>query len=259
MLLEVGKYVATLSGPSEGTKSGIIVYETNAGALCAAMPVKVAEGPNAGKELKSTQTLVKRDGTVQTRTTDNLKAIFGWPGDDPFWLMDNDLSAIKFEIVVEAEAAVGDDGGVKTDDQGQAIYYSKVAWINPLGAGVKMPEPADRRSVLAKYGSKFRALSGGVPVKSTTTPPIPKPSPLPPPKKTPPPAAQPTLSLEPKATMEEAWAELCNANQDGKTQEQLSEIWYRTIGTLFPGKTNSDLTPQEWAKLKSCWEDNVPM
>src|SRR3974377_2364839 len=107
---------------------------------------------------------VKADGTIQTKTTDTLKAVYGWDGADPFWLMDNSedgapMRAVDFEIV----------GGPETGDKGG--QYFKSQWLNPLGGGSKTPMAADRRSVLAKYGNKFKALAS-----SATTGQLPAPA-----------------------------------------------------------------------------------
>jgi hypothetical protein len=79
--------------------------------------------------------------------------VFGWDGVDPFWLMDSSVDggpmrSVEFEIV----------GGPETGDKG-GVYF-KSQWLNPLGGGMRTPVAADRRSVLAKYGSKFQALAG---------------------------------------------------------------------------------------------------
>ena len=97
--------------------------------------------------------LAKADGTMLTKTIDTLKAVFGWNGEDPFWLMENSaedgaLRSVEFEIV----------GGPETGDKGG--QYFKSQWLNPLGGGMKTPVAANRESVMAKYGSKFRALAG---------------------------------------------------------------------------------------------------
>lgn len=233
LLLEPGTYQARAGGQ-------VIIYEAQSGALCAAVPCEVTDGPSTGVKIKHTMTLVKSDGTVQTRTTDTIKDVFGWDGQDPFWLMDTDLTGKAFEIVVESEQ--GTDGNT----------YAKVQWLNPVGGGpgMKMPAAADRRSVLAKYGSKFRALAGGAPVKAPA-PPVKKPSP-------PPPQKQPELPTGPVSTMEEAWAELCQVNE-GKPEAELQSLWFATVERLFPGKTNSDLTPQDWGKVKASFEDKIPM
>ena len=138
-----GKYVCKLNGQ-------LVIYEASTGSLCGAVPCVMVE---SGFTFKHTLVLVKADGTIQTKTTDTLKAVFGWDGVDPFWLMDNSVDggpmrSVEFEIV----------GGPETGDKG-GVYF-KSQWLNPLGGGMKTPVAADRRSVLAKYGSKFQALAG---------------------------------------------------------------------------------------------------
>ena len=137
-----GKYVSKLNGQ-------LVIYEASTGSLCGAVPCVMVE---TGFVFKHTMVLVKADGTIQTKTTDTLKAVFGWDGVDPFWLMDNSVDggpmrSVEFEIV----------GGPETGDRGGVYFKSK--WLNPLGGSVRTPVAADRRSVLAKYGSKFQALA----------------------------------------------------------------------------------------------------
>jgi hypothetical protein len=118
---------------------------------------------------------------------------------------------------------------------------------------------ADRRSVLAKYGSKFQALAGAggqrtdvrgqrseVGGQSAAVPPVPKARP------TPPPPGAPT------ATMEEAWAALNQANV-GKDPAVMEKLWFDTIAKLFPNKSNTELKPHEWGKLKAEFHDEIPM
>ena len=236
-----GRYNCKLNGQ-------VVIYEAGTGSLCAALPCAMLHN---GFTFKHTMTLVTRDGTVQTRTVDTFKQVFGWDGADPFWLMDasadgGPMRELEFEIV----------GGPETGDKG-GLYF-KSQWLNPVGGG-KTPVAADRRSVLAKYGSKFAALAGAGQnaecgtrnaergTGSRQTPPlVPKVAPL-----APPPGA-------PTATMEEAWAAL-NEAQPGKPPEVLEKLWFDTIARLFPNKSNTDLKPHEWGKLKAEFADNVPM
>jgi hypothetical protein len=60
------------------------------------------------------------------------------------------------------------------------------------------------------------------------------------------------------ATMEEAWAALNGANA-GKPAESIEKLWFDTIARLFPNKSNTELKPHEWGKLKAEFEDNIPM
>ena len=234
-----GKYVCKLNGP-------MVIYEASTGSLCAAVPSVMVD---SGFTFKHTMVLVKADGTIQTKTTDTLKAVFGWDGVDPFWLMDNSedggtMRSVEYEIV----------GGPETGDKGG--QYFKSQWLNPLGGGMKTPQAANRQSVLAKYGNKFQALAGS----SATTgnraakaapavpkaPPVPKAAPM-----APPPGA-------PSATMEDAWAQL-NESNPGKDGAAIEKIWFDTIAKLFPNKSNTDLKPHEWGKLKADFKDEIPM
>jgi hypothetical protein len=250
-LPQEGKYVCKLNGQ-------LVIYEASTGSLCAAVPCQVAAPPaHEGFTFKHTMVLVKSDGTVQTKTTDTLKAVFGWDGTDPFWLMDNSdkggpLLAIEFEIV----------GGPETGDRGG--QYFKSQWLNPLGGGggfgSKTPVAADRQSVLAKYGSKFRALAapGAKPAENKNLAPAPRGAHgvTRPTSATPPP---PMAAASP-STMEEAWSAL-NEAQTGKPAEVIEKIWFDTIARLFPNKPNRDLKPHEWGRLKAevADADSIPM
>jgi hypothetical protein len=236
-----GKYICKLNGQ-------LVIYEASTGSLCGALPCVVAAPPAyEGFTFKHTMVLVKADGTIQTRTTDTLKAVFGWDGRDPFWLMDNSVEegamrSVEFEIV----------GGPETGDKG-GIYF-KSQWLNPLGGGMRTPVAADRRSVLAKYGSKFQAVAGvsapvghgtAVPQTAPKIPTVPRSAPI----------AAPQVAT---ATMEGAWATL-NESQTGKAAEDIEKMWFDTIARLFPNKSNTDLKPHEWGKLKAEFEDYIPM
>ncbi len=247
-----GKYVCKLNGQ-------LVIYEASTGSLCGAVPCVVAAPPAyEGFAFKHTMVLVKADGTILTKTTDTLKAVFGWDGVDPFALMDNSVDGgamrdVEFEIV----------GGPETGDKGG--QYFKSQWLNPLGGGMKTPAAADRRSVLAKYGNKFQALASSATTgnsaergtRSTSSglrPPSPQSGEgrrgtVPPP---------PVPMAAAPSTMEEAWAAL-NEAQSGKAADVIEKVWFDTIAKLFPNKSNTDLKPHEWGKLKTEFTDDIPM
>ena len=211
--------------------------------------------------IKSYSTLINKDGAVNTRTVETMREVFGWDGNDPFWLAEMDLSGIVHDIVVENEAF--------TTESGRTIQSPKVKWINVRGQGASsgMHEPADKRAVLAKYGAKFRAVSGGVKPATTPAPALTKPAPTapaptPPLKFTPPPAQKtlPGLPQEPEpdaaeSTQEEAWGVLVSANP-GAEQTALETIWFDAIkGTR---KKAHELTGKDWGRLALKFSDNVP-
>lgn len=232
----------------------IVIYEAMSGALCAAIPVALV-GDEWTWNGKHTITLANKDGAINSRNVDTLKKVFAWDGQDPFWLADQDFAEVTFDVVGEHEAYTPEGS-----DESKQVF--KIKWLNPPGegGGAKMPEPADRKIVLAKYGSKFRALSG-VGAKPASTPakakePV-KQAELPTqPKKAPagPPAAKKTESKPvPESNMDDAWAAL-NKARPGQEESALSEFWFAEIARMFPGKNNSDLTPQEWGTLKASFE-----
>jgi hypothetical protein len=232
------------------------VYESEKGALVLALVVKIENGP----ELKSYHTLVNRDGSINTRTVDNLKAWSGWDGVDPFWFMENDLSAAEVEVVIANEPGFTDP--TKT--------FPKVKWVNPPGGGGnKMPESADKRAVLAKYGAKFRAVAGGTPVGagapprrsvnseqstvnsgtaatgrgySETAGPAAPPYPVRPPV---------LRSAQAGGTQAGAWARLCALGAK-LTQEQREEIWFAAVDAT--GTDQVDMTPAGWAQVQTTIE-----
>lgn len=250
-----GKYVCKLNGQ-------LVIYEASTGSLCGAVPCVVAAPPAyEGFAFKHTLVLVKADGTIQTKTTDTLKAVFGWNGADPFWLMDNSedngpMRSVEFEIV----------GGPETGDKGG--QYFKSQWLNPLGGGMKTPAAADRRSVLAKYGNKFAALASSATTgvgggqkaegRSQTAREDARPTTAPPVRKVPPMSPAPVPMAAAPSTMEEAWAAL-NEAQSGKAADAIEKAWFDTIARLFPNKSNTDLKPHEWGKLKAEFTDDIPM
>ena len=123
---------------------------------------------------------------------------------------------------------------------------------------MKTPMAANRRSVLAKYGSKFQALAspgiknaeGRMQNAPGRVPPVPSGAQG---------TARPTTPPPGMVTAtEEAWAAL-NEAQTGKPAEAIEKLWFDTIARLFPNKSNTDLKPHEWGKLKAEFEDNIPM
>lgn len=49
-----------------------------------------------------------------------------------------------------------------------------------------------------------------------------------------------------------------NEANPGKEAGLVEKLWFDTIGRLFPNKSNTDLKPHEWGKLKEEFSDNVP-
>lgn len=265
MLPKEGNHSAKLNGQ-------IVIYEAPSGALCAAIPVKLTT--DVSWNGKSTQTLVKSDGTPNTRTYDDMKSIFGDPVLDPppFYRFEGtDETAladipgaeeIMFDVVIEHRQTES-----KNADDGEFVptTYASVKWLNPLGGSAKMPDPISRKDVLAKYGSKFKALSGGKAKPATTTAAAGKPAAAAtksaagpsakPPAKSAPGKRAADDPLAPTATLEEAWGSLIKKTES-MDEEQTGAVWYAEIEKMFPGKTADQLGIREFRKLKEFIESD---
>ncbi len=222
MQLENGQYGA------KPTRN-VSVYETANGALCLAIVWELIGFE--GQKITSRTYLTQKDGTINTRSVEDAKAWSGWNGVDPFWFMDTDLTGLECELVVENEEYNG-------------RMSPKVRWINKpgSGAGKALPDAADRKLILAKYGSKFRALSGGVPVKSPAAPKAP----------TTPPARKRTA----KEAMEAAWAALEKATPDMENGDRETR-WFALIDET--GSPADALTADQWDAIRAKVESTADL
>lgn len=239
------------------------VYENDNGSLVACIEMQIEGGP----VLKSYHTLAKADGTLMTRTIDNLKSWSGWDGTDPFWFADNDLTGFAVEVVIENQPG-------RTDP---TRMYPTVKWVNPPGGGASggMAESGDRRAILAKYGGKLRANAGGVPTaarpaltvegggskagegefsrggaeaqrgvagKLVGVQRVPSPVPVRP-------RTECTGHQAPRASdMNACWGLMCDLC--GKMPKaQLEQEWFAAVG-IIEGKDQADMTPEEWGRVE---------
>lgn len=238
-----GTYPAKLS-------ANVVIYEAETGSLCGAFPVRI-EGSSVAWAGKHTMVIVKSDGTLQTKNIKTLREIFGWDGQDPFWLEDQDLTGCPFEIVGDHEKYTPQATDADPEPAERTTF--KIQWMNPVGGGgARMPESADRKAVLAKYGSKFRANAGtsAAPAKTAAAKPAAqsasaqkpaaKPAAGPAPRRAP-------GGVKPTATLEEAWTALQKKYGD-KSEEEQAEIWYGETEKRW-NVTDNSLNPQQCGEL----------
>lgn len=223
------------AGTFEAKTTSAVVYETTGGALMVALDMAVDEQT----AIMAHQCLVSKAGDVMAKTIANLRDVYGWPGDDPFWLQDTDLSQIPVQIVVE----------MRQDASGE--LRPEVAWINKPGGGRWHPEAADRNAVLAKYGNKFRALAGGKPVQrlqqqskaataATSAPPA---------NATPPAQDAPPRKPAAPANIQEAWNAFCQAAGEAWTDEGLGKAWFAAIQEITGKANQGELSPEDWGQV----------
>lgn len=215
------------------------VIEAKTGTLGVAVPYKLTDSEVPFSDTHVVY-IAKADGTLLTNGIDNLKKVFTWDGQDPFWLMEDgdqprNFNGLQFRLAGCVHEDYETEGGKK----GTSF---KPAFLNPLDGGRQF-QLADKKSVLAKFGSKFRANSGGAkaaPAKSAG-----------PAKKSGPPG-KPAAAPEP-CTMEDAWGAFKKKNPS-MSEDEMGEVWWKKIGELFPEvpeNKQDSLTKEQYGKLRA--------
>lgn len=240
MNLPNGKYIGVATAAS--------IYESQGGALMAALSFDITSEGYEAESITARECLGKKDGTISEITYETFKQCFGWSGVDPFELVDAASSgALKerpVELVIEEETFTGRDGSQKTG--------ARVRYINPLGGSGRLPECADRGSINAKYGARFRAMSGNTRTTNTGVGCPPKPSEAP---KAP--AARSAPAPTSGCTKDIAWQAACTVNSS-LSDADLNSLWFKTLESLFPGKAEATLTPANWQIVRNQFDDAVP-
>lgn len=211
--------------------------------------------PSLDKEIMSRQALELNDGSISTRTLENLRKVFPlWDGQVESLLVASNFEDAPCEVVIE-----------QVERDGKS--FSNVKWVNPLGGGGQdVPETASKQELLSKYGSKFRALAGGK--KSTpAAKPAPKqevkeevveedpvedeaeevfkPTPVKAPAKKAP-AKKEKVEGRAAPTMEDCWNML-----NKRKPKEAEELWATFIAEVGGDKDYSDITGEEWSRIMS--------
>lgn len=231
------------------TSAKMVVYEADSGSLCVAVPIVALDAE--GNQLwsgKTTICLGKADGTLMTKSIENLKRCFGWDGKDPFALEEIEAGANELEIVGEHEEYTPKSTDENPDPQPVLVF--KIKWLNPpSGGGAAMKEPLgadERKKVLTKWGSKFKAMAGTPAAK-----PAAKSAPAVPAKKAPPtPPSRgkaPAKAAARTSSQEEVWTLLKSANAE-ESDDTLAEKYYAAQDEVAPG-ANGELTAEQWGEV----------
>jgi hypothetical protein len=172
------------------------------------------------------QYLTKKDGSVNESTVKRLRAAFGWDGADPFWFHDHDVSSTLVQVTVKWDTYNGKS-------------RLKVEWIDAGDAVpsiVKKADDATRQRILAQFGPKFRAVSGG----TSAMPPVPP--------RTAPPAPVAPAPVATSGTYEDAWAAFVAVDKGAPSKQQ--DRWFALLKEQFPGRlVPQDVKPHEWGNL----------
>lgn len=236
MLLENGKYPATVRD--------VHLYERGDNKrLTAAFRIEAGD-----HELIHREWIELNDGTISDKTHKRLRQCFpAWDGtiealDEGFCCKD-----IEVDVIVENEPDQNDPGKLWTRTK---MMFPR----GGQGGGEKMPEKLARSTLVSKYASRFRALSGG-------TPPAKQPPASAPPNP-PPPAVDPKRPAAPEkpaptSTPEACWAAICSL-MEGKPREKIEINWFKILNEVIPGKDSGDFTPEDWGKVLPRVSDDLP-
>ncbi|MCE9616451.1 MAG: hypothetical protein K8T26_19430 [Lentisphaerae bacterium] len=220
--VEPGTYPATVKAA--------VIYEAPSGAVMCQMQIDVD-----GVLLRGGICLIQKDGTLSERGFKDVQAIFGLSGpwDWALWEREpEEWAGADVQVVIETV-------------QGDRGEFSSIKYVNVPGCGAAPLAKADAKALAAKYGSKTRALFGGVP--AAAKPPNTKAPPVPPP-----PAA---ATINP-STMEACWARFCEVHQ-GKTELELYPLWAAAV-QKHCGKGQNEATPEDWGRFLTAHDDNLP-
>lgn len=232
-----GTYTARRSGP-------IVVYESDAGALMADIPVRLLNADIAFSFTHSV-CLGKIDGTLMTKTFETLHKIFpSWEGNNPFDLQDVEIpegDGAEFEL---AECDV--DDSYISPTTGEAVVQFKARWLNALGAGRRAALPDDEKEqVVSKWSVKWDAISGKPAAAAKPAPAAKKEAPA---KRQAPPAKK---AAPRTATMEDVWNALVKKNE-GVSEDDISNNILYPAADEIAGQSVSDvttLTPEQWGAI----------
>jgi len=188
--------------------------------------------------IRSSHCLVAKDGTVLANAIAKLREVYTrWDGSDPFWFVENDISAHEVDLVIENKEYEGK-------------MRNEVAWVNAPGKVSRaLPPSSDKKSIMAKYGSKFRAVAGtasrtAAPKAQETPPQTATANPAPTPPPTPPQQPIATSSLN------EAW-DLFDSHANVWPRERQEDEWFMLVDAVGKpqGKNQSTLDPEDWGKV----------
>jgi hypothetical protein len=245
----------------------MVVYEAGTGSLCLAIPVTLTSGDVAWTG-RHTETLFTSDGAARTKVVDNIKRLFGWNGllelvnpqnpEEGFILEgldpDNQVSLEFADCHVEEYTPQGST---------EVREVFKIGWMNPPGGASNMPEPvSDRNAFLAKWSSKFKAVSGGGskkqavpsaaaagvvladPQKAAAAPQRAAAAPAGPSRRT----SNATSAMPRTSTLDEVWAGL-KKKHPSDIEDSLNAKFWDAVDACAPGSNGENLPPAKWGEI----------
>ena len=238
----------------------MVLEESSEGALLLWIPYALCAA-NVTHIDRHMLVLGKKDGTLSDKAVKTLRRIFPeWDGVDPFALEEIPLRE-DGEPEFELADCYHDDSYIPQGKTDPVIQF-RAEWLNPIGGSQNIPSRLgedDRKKLLTKWGSKFKALSGGKSATAATAKPAAKAAATPAAKPAPP-AVKPASAGPPSrrgspavggqsrtATAEEAWEALAKATPDMADDER-EQKFFEAQDEVREG-ADGNFTPAEWGQI----------
>ena len=225
----------------------VIIRQEESGSLMAYIPCLI---PAVNFALVHNLTLGAKDGTPQTKNIAALKSVF------PDW----DMDALA-DIEMPAEGAdvpqfdladcYHDDSYTPEGAEGPVIQF-RAKWFNPVGGGRKQPMTADeRKAALARWKSKFKAVSTAKPAAVAAKTQAKPAAPAIKPAMSGPPGRKSTAAVARTSSQEEVWTALVAANGGDEGEETVNKYYVACDAVVEGSSADPSLldTPAKWGKV----------
>ena len=222
-----------------------------------------------GKELVHKEWLELNSGTISDKIIKRLRECFPkWDGSIETLEQGFCVQGVEVEVTVENEQ--------DREDPDKWWTRTKLMYRpgGSSGGAAALPDKESRATLVGKYGSRFRALAGGMPAmtevrgQQSEVPPSRGSSSVasssqmaegeiehqgrkgseermgPPPAPMRPPAAVKAAT----STLEECWDALCKKHPD-EFREQVSDRWFKLLEQVGEGKDQADFGPADWGRV----------
>ena len=188
------------------------------------------------KELLHREWIELNDGTISDRTIKRMRACFPkWDGSIEALEQGGCVRDVDVDVTIENEQ----------DRDDPEKWWTRTRYMDPRGgasSSATLPPAETRATLVSKYGARFRALSGGTPVKAAGSEQKET--------KAGPPAARPPVEKDPatESTLEACWEAVCKKHPD-EMREQVSERWFELLARVVPEKDQADFGPEDWGTV----------
>jgi hypothetical protein len=189
-----------------------------------------------------------KDGTLQERSIEGLREIFGWNTENPF-----DLQRIEIPEGDEPEFILADyHNEPYQNKKGEEVNSYKFRWLNKLGSGLKQADETEESAALAKWGKKFSFAPSTLKVaaKPVASKPVEKPAEVVAPKRALPKKIAKETRKESAESVMTLLAKKHGADEnDADAMQKLGDEYFFPAQDKLFGVGVSAETPEQWGQV----------